>query len=260
MTLTMLMFILFIDIIIILFALETNIYSSIIFSIKKIFPQIIIVFVILAPIYTMGLLVNICNFILLNISEQYNLQITNDRNVLIKLLHYGIDIINYSPFVLLLLSFLFQPELISEKNIIDVEIIDEIEIKNIRLEYKRLNLSIIFNCIAIIILIIFFIFDIYITKRNFPIEIFDYLKNNNILNILKNIEEEIHINLVFIMCLLFYYIIFKISQIFIVNIIEKDKRVPKIFKYLIFLPLINILFIIKINKFMKKSRSRKYGI
>jgi len=133
---TKILFILFVDIIIISLALRTNIYSNIIVSIKKITPDIIMALINITPLFGISIL------LLIYFSINPNLAILNTIKVIYEnnycLIDAVINLILFSPFVLLTLSFIYQSNVENKK--------EENE-NNIKIEYKRMNISIISNYI-----------------------------------------------------------------------------------------------------------------
>ena len=144
MTFTFFILLIFIDIVIVLFAIETKIYSNIILSIKKIIPHVTIGFIILSPLFFVSLLITICNMLFINLPEHYIVSEVNNRNILMELKYFGLDIIKYSPIVLLVSSFILQSDILPDNAETD-ETIDEINIKNIKLDKNQLKISMIFN-------------------------------------------------------------------------------------------------------------------
>jgi hypothetical protein len=241
--------IIFMDVIIISLAVETKLYSNIIISIKKIFPIIKIAFIILAPLFTMSVLISICNVICLKNSELYITQVVNEYSN--GIMEFGINLITHSPLFFLVLCLIIQS---------DTEIMDEVNIVYLEKEYKKIAISIVFNYIALTILIIYIIIDVFHTKNNFPIKFIQYIKDFKFSVIINDLENTICIVLIFVLGITYYIGIFLIPRHYIEKvlnlIIEKNKKWK--YKILIFVPLVNIYIVYVLNKKIV-NESRKNG-
>ena len=252
MSFTMFISIIFIDIILISLAAKTKVFENIIVSIKMIMPQIIMAFIILAPLWGMSLLINICNNLTLNKSEPNIIETVNKNSYLMGLKTYGLDLIAYSPLVLLILCFIVQA---------DIKITKEDKSKTIEEEYKRLKVSMIFNNTAISILMLYIFIDILFIKKNFPIKLIHFVKTLNLDFIITNPEVVIKMCLIFILVIIYYLGIFVLPKHFLKNILSIDTNslIKKKYLFLIIFPLINML----ITKYIKEiiyNKNRKNGI
>jgi len=246
---TLFIFLLFIDVILISLASKTKIFFNIVFSIRTIMPQIIMAFIIFAPLFALSLLITICNGIPLLPVEPGIVNVVNENNnELIK----WISSINCFPFVLFIFFIMLQWEQ-NKKTLPDKK--EEINTKKTEIEIKKLNISIIFNYLALTILVIFIIIDIFYTKNNFPTRLIQFINKLDFEEITKYLEKTIFMVLIFIFCLLFYIGIFILPKHFIGEIIKHDNSLSnkRKYKFLIFLPLINIYIVYIINKKILKD-------
>jgi len=249
MSFTLFFFILFIDVILISLAVKTKLYLNIIISIKTIIFQIIIAFIILAPLFTMSLLITVCNGLSLLPAEPSIAQVVNENNN--GFINSVLTIINMSPFVFFI-SFLIIQSFQEDKMFLEKK--EEIITKKYMIEIKRTNISMIFNYLALTILIIFIIIDIFIIKNNFPTKLIEFINKSNFEQITKHLDKTIFMILIIIFCILFYIGIFKLTGHFVGEIIKFDNSLSKKrkYKFLIFLPFINIYIVYKLNKKYQK--------
>jgi hypothetical protein len=238
--------ILFIDSVIISLAVKTKLYYNIILSIRIIIPDIIMAFIILAPLFAVSLLITACNILSLNIEPHVVESVNEYSNGWIE---FGSNLITYSPVVLLVFCFIFQ-----WKN----EIIDRKNIKRLERQSKRLKISMVFTYLAFIILIIFIFSDVFYTKNNFPMKLIQYIRELKMAEIRNNPEIAIRKTLIIMLVIIFYLGIFLIPRHFIDEIVKYDNDLLKIRKYriLVFLPFLNIYFVYILNKKMF-SKNRK---
>jgi len=245
MTFTLFIFILFIDVILILLAAKTKLYLNIIISIRTIIPQIIMAFIILAPLFVLSLLIPICNVLSLLPPEPGIVQVVNENNN--GFINTVLSLINISPFFLLVSCLLIQPsqnyKMIQEKEV-------EINTEKPEIEIKRTNISMIFNYLALTILIIFIIIDIFHTKNNFPTRLIQFIKELDFDQIPKHLDKTAFMALIIIFCMLFYIGMFMLPRHFIGKIIKYDNRLlnKRKYNFFIFLPFINIYVVYILNK------------
>ena len=237
--------ILFIDIIIISLATETRLYSHIITSIRTIMPKIIMAFIILFPLFAMDLLITACNALYLIPVEPHSVQAVNEYSNGFK--EFGLNIIIFSPLVLLVFCFIIQS---------DLEIKDEINIKKPESDLKRINISIIFNYLALTILMIFIFIDIFHTKNNFPIKLMQYIKRQEFKEIINYPENTIRVAVIIILGIVFYMGIFTLPKYYIGRIMSYDNNLPKRRKYniLIFIPFLNIYIVYNLMQMRENAK------
>jgi len=240
-------FILFIDVILISLMYKTKLYFNIIVSIRTIIPQITMAFIVLAPLFAVSLLITICNFFSLHPAEPGIVQFVNE-NRFIEWVYF----INNTP-LFLFISFLAIQFYQNEKTLTDKK--EEINTIKTAIAIKRLNISIIFIYLALAILVIFIIIDIFYTKNNFPSKLIQFTDKLNFDEITNHFEKTIFMSLIIIFCILFYIGIFKIPGHFIGEIMKYDDSLSnkRSYKFLIFLPFINIYIVSILNKKILKE-------
>jgi hypothetical protein len=235
--------ILFVDIIIILFALETKVYSDILTALMKIIPHIIMAFIILAPLGFMSAIIDFCNLLSVNLAGPNIIQAVNEYNLLMDFKKFGLDLIIYSPTIILLSCF-FLPtnwELMFEV----------INIKTMESEFKKLKISLIFNYISIIFLVVYLFIDIFYLKSNFPAKIIQYIKTIKYNEFNKYPDDMMRMSLIILLGIIYYMWIFWVTIQFVDPIFNNDTLhsvKTKKYKILIFIPFINIFIIYLINK------------
>jgi len=209
-------------------------------------PQIIIAFIIFAPLFAVSLIINCLSLLPV---ESGIVQVVNENNN--KFIEW-IPIIKGSPLVLFLL-FLAWQWLKNYETLPDKK--EEINTKKTEIEIKRLNISIIFNYLALTILVIFIIIDIFYTKNNFPTRLIHFINKLDFKEITKYLDKIMFMVLIIILCLFYYIVIFILPKHFIGEIIKHDNSLSnkRKYKFLIFLPLINIYIVYIINKKILKD-------
>ena len=250
MSFTLFFFILFIDAILFSLAVKTEIYLNIIVSIRKIIPQITAAFIILAPLFAVSLLISICNDLSLTPNEVIIIQTENEFK------KFGLDFIFFSPLIILAFCFINQwfnsDKIPSEK---------KVDNNKLKIELKRLKISIFFANLALTILIIFTIIDIFFTKNNFPIRIFQYIKELNIEEINKNPNSAYtmyisHILFIIFLVIYFYIGLSILPKCFLEKIISYDNgfKNKRKYKMLIYIPYLNFHIVNILNKINFKEQ------
>jgi len=196
MTFTSFILTLFTDIIIISLAAKTRFYSDIMISIRTIMPQIIMAFTILFPLFTMSLLISICNAFYLNPVER-PIIMQNVNKYFDGFKEFGQNLIIYSPMVLLVFCFIVQSEF---------EKIDEIIIEKTKKYLRKMNISIIFNYLALTILLIYIFLDIFCIKNNCPAKLLQYIQRVKLEEIISCLEDTVRMSLIIILGILYMYI------------------------------------------------------
>jgi hypothetical protein len=236
--------ILFLNTIIVSLALRTRIYSNVIFSIKKIIPDIIMALIIFLPLFGISILINFYGS-LYPITDVSNNSDIFEYNYGFR--EAGIKLLLCSPIILLILCFIVQS---------DFEKVTKIDANKIYLDYIRMSISMIFNYISIAILVIFILVDIFLTKNHFPIELLLDVKNMKIEEINENSIDFFRTVIMIYLIVIYYIVITFIPNHFIGKIMANENKIIKrwLYKLLIFIPLINIFIIYKVNKKMIVER------